>query len=84
MKNIISSYDYAQAERQLISGDAETKQQIVDELLTKKSKIDYFMSRFLEDHGSRLEESPQSKFYADKSEEYAKINRLLRIANAYI
>ena len=83
MKNKLSSYDYSQAERNLISGSPEIRYQIKQELSTKRARLDYFMSRFLEDHPDFQDVDNKRKFYNDKSDEYAKINRLLRIADAY-
>ena len=83
MKHKITAYDYKQAENNLISGDQTVKFQIRQELIAKKAKLDYFMSRFLEDHPEFQDCEKKKKFYTDKSEEYAQINRLLRIADAY-
>ena len=83
MKSKLRAYDFTQAESNLISGDKETRSQIKNELLTRKARLDYFLTRFLEDHGDNLECPKRNAFYTAKTDEYSKINRLIRIANAY-
>jgi hypothetical protein len=83
MKSKLKAYDFSQAESGLIGGDKETRSQIKNELLTRKARLDYFMTRFLEDHGDNLDCPKRNAFYQEKTDEYSKINRLIRIANAY-
>lgn len=57
------------------------------ELLRKRNKLDYFLNRFLDSFGEKMDlpdHNPNiDRFYGEKCAEYSKINRLLRIANAY-
>jgi hypothetical protein len=56
------------------------------DLLGQRSKLDFFMSKFIDKYGSKLDEKRDdsyNRFYTDKSNEYSGINRLLRVIDAY-
>lgn len=55
-------------------------------LIEERSKLDFFMSKFIDKYGSKLDEKRDdvyNRFYTDKSNEYSNINRLLRVIDAY-
>ncbi len=65
--------------------DINVMAQIKDELLNHKSKLDFTMTRFIEDFGNKLDiecNDNYHKFHKVKCEEYSKITRLLRIMEA--
>lgn len=56
------------------------------DLLEQRSKLDFFMSKFIDKYGSKLDEKRNdayNRFYTDKSNDYSGINRLLRVIDAY-
>ena len=53
-------------------------------LLTRKTKIDYFLARFLEDFEFDISiNDAKTRFYNSFCSEYEKINRLLRVISHY-
>lgn len=55
-------------------------------LQNEKAKLDYFMSKFIEKYGKKLDEKIDdnyNRFFSDKTRDYAVITRLMRIVNAY-
>lgn len=57
-----------------------------NDLIEEKSKLDFFLSRFIDTYGEMLEEKKRDKynqFYSDKTEVYSIINHLLRVIDAY-
>ena len=56
------------------------------DLIEQRSKLDFFMSKFIDKYGSKLDEKRNdsyNRFYTDKRNEYSGINRLLRVIDAY-
>ena len=56
------------------------------DLIEQRSKLDFFMSKFIDKYGSKLDEKRDdayNRFYTDKSNDYSGINRLLRVIDAY-
>lgn len=55
---------------------------IIAQLQNRMKEIDYIMERFLDDF-PESEDPTLIKFEIDHSNEYSKLSRLLKIANAY-
>ena len=81
----LNSYDFGAAERRVLYGTTDERQQIKSELQIRKSRLDYFMTRFLDtnDVDHLQPGSNEMRFYKDKCTEYTNINRLLRVIDGY-
>lgn len=83
------SMDYNKIERNVLASAASKKWKVIDAyrqlLFAEKSKLDFFMTRFLDDYGDRLETpgSPFEKFFKTITEEYSQVTRLIRVIDAY-
>ena len=67
-------------------GDTETLRKIGVYLDEKLAYLDYVMSRFIDDYGTRLDPDARDElrnFYDVKTKEYASVTRLNRILTAY-
>lgn len=76
-QNVINFYN---------NNDKESILTLKNDLIEERSKLDFFMSRFIDTYGDKLEEKKQdkyNKFYSDKTEVYSVINHLLRVIDAY-
>ena len=78
----LTAFDFTAAERQIIY-DPKSREQIKKQLNLLQKRTDYIVSRFIDDHPDYEKHPLKHKFYADKSETYSKITRLLRILSAY-
>lgn len=66
--------------------DHETMRNIAVYLDEKLAMLDYVMSRFMDDYGSKLDLDARDElrnFYDIKTKEYASVTRLTRILKAY-
>lgn len=80
--------NYTDLEREIISGTAMRRYEIGSELQMQLAKLDYCMTRFMEQFGAKLDGDEEvdpkyTAFYKDTTDEYTKITRLQRIINAY-
>lgn len=76
-QNVINFYN---------NNDKESILTLKNDLIEERSKLDFFMSRFIDTYGDKLEEKKRdkyNKFYSDKTEVYSVINHLLRVIDAY-
>lgn len=80
----------AQAETYILAaskgGDRSKIQGIKDCLNAYKTQIDYNMTRFIEQYGSKLDKESNDvyhKFVKIQNEEYAKVTRMFRVMEAY-
>lgn len=68
------------------NNDKESIRALKNDLIEERSKLDFFLSQFIDTYGDKLEEKKQdkyNKFYSDKTEVYSVINHLLRVIDAY-
>ena len=68
------------------NNDVEGINTLKNNLIEEKSKLDFFLTRFIDTYGDKLEEKKKdkyNKFYSDKTEVYSVINHLLRVIDAY-
>jgi hypothetical protein len=79
-----------QAETYIINaskgGDRSKIQAIKESLTAYKEQIDYNMTRFIDQYGSKLDVEANDqyhKFAKIQNEEYAKVTRLFRVMEAY-
>ena len=66
--------------------DKQSITTLKNDLIEEKSKLDFFLTRFIDTYGDKLEEKKRDKynqFYSDKTEVYSVINHLLRVIDAY-
>lgn len=76
-QNVINFYN---------NNDKESIRALKNDLIEERSKLDFFLSRFIDTYGDKLEEKKKdkyNKFYSDKTEVYSVINHLLRVIDAY-
>jgi hypothetical protein len=78
----LTAFDFESAEKQVIF-DASSRSHIKDELNALLRRVDYMLSRFMDEHPDFEKNPTKYSFYKDKSEIYNKISRLLRIIDAY-
>ncbi len=76
------AFDFVTAEKRVLN-NPECRKPIKDHLVQLQRRIDYFSSRFIDEHPDYEKHPLKHKFYLDKTETYAKITRLLRIIRAY-
>jgi len=78
----MSAFDFEAAEKMVINNPS-SRPIIRDALVQLQRRVDYIVSRFIDDHPDYEKNPMKHKFYLDKSDTYAKITRLLRIISAY-
>lgn len=78
--------NFTAIEREIISAPQTRLYELREMLQGQIAKLDYFMSQFMEKYGKHLDEERNDKyhsFYRDTTNEYNKVNRLLRVIHAY-
>ena len=68
------------------SKDYPTLTSIRSNLIREKNKLQYFMTRFMDTFGEKVDNATNDEFncfYRAKSNEYSSINRLIRVLDAY-